>query len=129
MRKIIFTLTFASLLFISCISFADEIQVRIKDITKLQGLKETPLFGYGLVVGLNGTGDKRGAIFTVQSISNMLQNMGIAIDPEKLTVKNCAAVVVTSKISALEKPGSKIDVMVSSLGNATSLEGESSHGG
>ena len=123
MRKIIFTLTFASLLFISCISFADEIQVRIKDITKLQGLKETPLFGYGLVVGLNGTGDKRGAIFTVQSISNMLQNMGIAIDPEKLTVKNCAAVVVTSKISALEKPGSKIDVMVSSLGNATSLEG------
>ncbi|MCD6574555.1 flagellar basal body P-ring protein FlgI [Candidatus Aerophobetes bacterium] len=111
------------LFIVSSVSFATEIEVRIKDLTRLQDVKEIQLFGYGLVVGLNGTGDKRGAVFTVQSISNMLQNMGIAVDPEKLSVKNCAAVIVTSKVSVFNRPGSRIDVMVSSLGNATSLEG------
>jgi len=123
MKRFIFIFLSLVLLFISTSSFPSEVEVRIKDITRLQNLKEIQLFGYGLIVGLNGTGDKRGATFTVQSISNMLQNMGIAIDPEELRIKNCAAVMVTSTVSAFSKPGSRVDVMVSSLGNATSLEG------
>jgi len=118
----VFLLIFFFLL--SSVSFSTEnMQVRIKDITRLRNLKEVQVFGYGLVVGLNGTGDKRGASFTVQSISNMLQNMGIAIDPESLRVKNCAAVIVTSTVSAFARPGSRVDILVSSLGNASSLEG------
>jgi len=123
MKKIVLILLSLALIFSSTVSFSNEVEVRIKDITRLQNLEEVQLFGYGLVVGLNGTGDKTGATFTLQSISNMLQNMGIVIDPEKIRVKNCAAVMVTSKVSAFSKPGTRIDVMVSSLGNATSLEG------
>lgn len=123
MKKFLFIVILSALTFLSTFSFADDVQVRIKDITYIQDLREVQLFGYGLVVGLNGTGDKTGAIFTVQSISNMLQNMGIAVDPEELRVKNCAAVIVTTTISSLNKEGSRVDVVVSSLGNATSLEG------
>lgn len=123
MRKFNFIFLCLIIFFLSTSGFSADLEVRIKDITHLQNLKEIQLFGYGLVVGLSGTGDKMGANFTVQSISNMLQNMGITIDPEKLRVKNCAAVMVTCTISAFDKPGSHVDLLVSSLGNATSLEG------
>ena len=124
MRKV-FLLLLVFVALVSFISFGSlaQVKVRVKDITKLQNIKEMQLFGYGLVVGLNGTGDKTGAIFTVQSIANMLQKMGITVDPKDLRVKNCAAVMVTCTLSTFNKPGSRVDVTVSSIGNATSLEG------
>jgi len=120
-----FILIFLSLiiLFFFPASIMGEIKTRIKDIGSFEKLREIELFGYGLVAGLNGTGDKRGVTFTIQSISNMLQKLGIAVDSEDLRLKNVAAVIVTANLSPLTKIGSHIDVIVSSLGDATSLEG------
>lgn len=113
------------LLIIGSLSFRAmaEVKVRIKNVARLEKLEEIQLFGYGLIVGLNGTGDKRGATFTIQSMSNMLQKLGISVDPEKLKVKNVAAVMVTSDLSPFAKVGSRVDVTLSSIGDATSLEG------
>jgi flagellar P-ring protein FlgI len=97
---------------------------RIKDIASFSGLRTNQLVGYGLVVGLSGTGDKRGAAdFTVRSLVNMLEKMGVKVDPKTLKPANLAAVMVTSQMSATARPGSKIDVTVSSMGDATSLYG------
>jgi flagellar P-ring protein precursor FlgI len=98
-------------------------QVRIKDVSTIKTADELPLIGYGLVVGLDGTGDGKGTIFTVQSLVNMMQRMGISVPPEKVKVKNIAAVMVTAKISPLLKKGNGIDVTISSLGDASSLQG------
>lgn len=95
---------------------------RIKDITSISGIRDNQLIGYGLVVGLDGTGDK--APFTTQTFQNMMAEFGITIpvgvDPK---LKNVAAVSITATIPAFSKPGQKIDVTVSSLGNAKSLRG------
>jgi len=96
---------------------------RIKDVASLDGLGEAQLVGYGLVVGLNGTGDGTRTQFTVQSVANMLQKMGIVVPPEKLRLRNVAAVMVTANLPAFVKPGKKVDVTISSLGDARSLEG------
>lgn len=96
---------------------------RIKEVAYFEGVRPNELVGYGLVVGLNGTGDKRGSWFTVQSLSNMLSRMGVAVDPRDLKVKNVAAVMVTAKLPPFAKPGTRIDVTVSSIGDATSLQG------
>lgn len=105
-------------------AFAD---VRIKDIVSIQNAHQISLIGYGLVVGLDGTGDRttgrRGAIFTVQSISNMLDKFGITVPNEQLRTRNVAAVMVTTKMPSFSRVGSQFDVTVSSLGDATSLEG------
>lgn len=101
--------------------------VRIKDISSIENLPQESLVGYGLVVGLDGTGDRsggnRGAIFTVQSIANMLERFGITLPKEKLRTRNVAAVMVTAKSPAFGRIGTQFDVVVSSLGDATSLEG------
>ncbi|MCG3117623.1 MAG: flagellar basal body P-ring protein FlgI [Candidatus Manganitrophus sp. SA1] len=97
--------------------------VRIKDIAAVEGVRENSLIGYGLVIGLNGTGDKTGTTFTVQTLSSMLKKMGIAVEPSAVKVKNVAAVMVTAKLPPFVKTGSRIDVVVSSLGDATSLQG------
>jgi len=96
---------------------------RIKDITAIEGVRENSLIGYGLIIGLNGTGDKSGTVFTLQTLTNMLNKMGILVDPTTVKVKNVAAVVVTAKLPPFNRPGSRIDVSVSSLGDATSLQG------
>ncbi|MBI5491369.1 MAG: flagellar basal body P-ring protein FlgI [Deltaproteobacteria bacterium] len=96
---------------------------RIKDIAFIEGVRPNQLVGYGLVVGLNGTGDKSSAVYTTQSIANMLNRMGMKFDPKDIKVKNTAAVLVTAELPAFIKPGSRIDVLVSSLGDATSLQG------
>lgn len=96
---------------------------RLKDIAFIEGARPNQLIGYGLVVGLSGTGDKTSAAYTIQSIANMLAKMGIRLDPSQIRVKNTAAVLVTAELPAFVKPGSKIDVLVSSLGDATSLQG------
>ncbi len=100
-------------------SFAE----RIKDIATIEGNRINYLQGYGLVVGLRGTGDGKATQFTVKSLANMLQKMGIVVDPKRLTVKNVAAVMVTAKVPPYAKAGMRFDVSVSSIGDAKSLEG------
>ncbi len=96
---------------------------RVKDFASVKGVRPNQIIGYGLVVGLAGTGDKPQTEFTVQSLSSMLSKMGVGVDPDLVKVKNVAAVMVTGHLPAFSRTGSKIDVMVSSLGDATSLEG------
>ncbi len=96
---------------------------RIKDISTV-GVKGTiNLLGYGLVIGLDGTGDSKGTEFTVQSVVNMLTRMGITVPANKVRTKNVAAVIVSAALPITAKRGTKIDVTVSSLGDANSLEG------
>jgi flagellar P-ring protein FlgI len=96
---------------------------RIKDIATFGGVRSNELVGYGLVVGLSGTGDKSGVEFTIQSMVNMLEQMGVRVQKDSLTIKNVAAVMVTSKMPVSARPGSRLDVTVSSIGDAKSLEG------
>lgn len=96
---------------------------RIKDISSIEGVRDNPLIGYGLVIGLNGTGDKTGTLFTVQSLSSMLSRMGISVDPRSVKVKNVAAVMVTAILPPFTRTGTPLDVVVSSMGDATSLQG------
>ncbi|MCP5055598.1 MAG: flagellar basal body P-ring protein FlgI [bacterium] len=97
--------------------------VRLKDIASFRGVRANQLTGYGLVVGLKGTGDKNGTEFTVRSLASVLARMGIGVDADQIQVKNVAAVVVTASLPAFSRTGSRIDSTVSSLGDATSLEG------
>ncbi|QAZ69454.1 flagellar biosynthesis protein FlgA [Solidesulfovibrio carbinolicus] len=96
---------------------------RIKDIATVSGMRKNQLVGYGLVVGLSGTGDQRGSDFTVQSIYNMLDKMGVRVDKATLKPKNVAAVMVTAQMPVSSKAGSRLDVTVSSIGDSTSLLG------
>jgi flagellar P-ring protein precursor FlgI len=96
---------------------------RIKDLAYINGVRTNQLVGYGLVVGLNGTGDKSNTIFTNQSLANMLEKMGIRIDPKLTKVNNIAAVTVTADLPPFGKVGNKIDATVSSIGDAKSLGG------
>ena len=98
---------------------------RIKDIAMIQGVRTNQLIGYGLVVGLDGTGDQTTqSPFTVQSMLNLLQNLGVSVPPgTTIQSKNTAAVMVIATLPAYTKPGQTIDVTVSSMGNAKSLRG------
>ncbi len=96
---------------------------RLKDLADVEGVRGNQLLGYGVVVGLEGTGDKRGANFTPQSMANFLERLGIRVDAEKLTLANVAAVMVTADLPAFSRPGSKIDVTLSSIGDAKTLQG------
>jgi flagellar P-ring protein precursor FlgI len=100
---------------------------RVKDIASVAGVRSNQLVGYGLVVGLDGTGDQTSqAPFTIQSIKNMLMKFGVTIPPNvNPQLKNVAAVTVHAELPPFSKPGQKIDVTVSSIGNATSLRGGS----
>lgn len=101
-----------------------EAQTRIKDVVSVQGVRPNQLYGYGLVVGLNGTGDSlRSAPFTNQSIQSMLDRLGVNIRGGNARTRNIAAVMLTAELPAFAKPGSRVDVTVSSLGDATSLGG------
>ncbi len=116
-------LSVVSLVFFIGVAAGHAMEVRVKDVARIQGVRENELFGYGLVIGLNGTGDKAGTLFTVQSIASMLQRMGIQVPRDRVGVKNVAAVVVTAKLAPFAKVGTTIDVLVSSLGDASSLQG------
>jgi flagellar P-ring protein precursor FlgI len=96
---------------------------RIKDVASIKGIRNNQLVGYGLVVGLNGTGDKAGTGFTVQSLANMIERLGIHVDQSSISVKNVAAVVLTASVPPFAKIGNKIDVSISSIGDAKSLQG------
>ncbi len=96
--------------------------VRLKDITSFKGIRTNPLIGYGMIVGLNGTGDKSGGVVT-QSMANMMERMGVNVDKSQLQMKNVAAVMVTATMPAFARGGTGLDVTVSSLGDASSLFG------
>ena len=99
---------------------------RIKDIASIEGVRDNQLIGYGLVVGLDRTGDSVvGGQFTAQAIISMLNTMGISlrIDPIQLLTRNTASVMVTAKLPPFARPGMKLDVQVSSMANAKSLKG------
>lgn len=96
---------------------------RIKDIATIKGIRSNQLFGYGLVIGLNGTGDKNGTGFTVQGLVNMLERMGIHVSADEVKVRNIAAVMVNAILPPFARIGKKIDVTLSSIGDAKSLQG------
>ena len=107
------------LLIVSNILFAQ----RIKDIAYFKGINSEQLIGYGLVVGLAGTGDSHRSTFTVQSITSMMKRFGITVPETNLRTRNVAAVMVTAKLNNLAKKGAEFDVSVSSMGDAKSLMG------
>ncbi len=96
---------------------------RIKDIAGFRGVRSNQLVGYGLVVGLAGSGDSDNAIFTLQSISSMLEKMGVTIKPADIKVKNVAAVMVTADLPPFARTGSRLDALVSSIGDSKALQG------
>ncbi len=96
---------------------------RLKDIADIEGVRGNQLVGYGVVVGLQGTGDKKGTAFTGQSVANLLERLGVRVDPKQLKLANSAAVIVTSTLPPFVRPGSKLDVTISSLGDAPTLQG------
>lgn len=102
---------------------ADAAYARIKDLAVLEGQSAEPLLGYGLVVGLNGTGDGQSSAFTTQSLTAMLDRLGVTVDPALIKLKNVAAVVITGELTPNAAPGTRMDVKVSSLGDCSSLEG------
>jgi flagellar P-ring protein precursor FlgI len=97
--------------------------VRIKDIARIESDIDRPLIGYGLVVGLEGTGDKGKAGYTTQAVRNMLSRMGLSLSEDQIKVRNVAAVMVTARLNTFAKKGAVIDAMVSSMGDASSLKG------
>jgi flagellar P-ring protein precursor FlgI len=97
--------------------------VLVRDITTIAGVRDNPLVGYSIVVGLNGTGDRQQTLFTTQTLANVMQRMGVQIPASAVIVKNVAAVFVTASLPPFARPGMALDVTVSSIGDAKSLEG------
>jgi flagellar P-ring protein precursor FlgI len=98
-------------------------EVRVKDVATLQGVQPVPLIGYGLVVGLNKTGDRRQTIFSAQTLANMLEKLGLVVPGSLIKIENVAAVLVTSELPPFARAGARLDVTVSSIGDARSLQG------
>lgn len=96
---------------------------RIKDISTFKGVRSNQLFGYGLIIGLNGSGDKGGTKFTILALVNMLEKMGIRVNAQDVKVSNVAAVIVSATLPPFARTGKKIDVTLSSIGDAKSLQG------
>ncbi len=105
-----------------CLSTASA-SVRLKDVTSIEGVRDNQLVGYGIVVGLNGTGDKRQTVFSAQSLTNMLMRMGVSVPASAILVRNTAAVLVTANLPAFAQPGTKIDVVAATVGDAANLQG------
>jgi flagellar P-ring protein FlgI len=97
--------------------------VRLRDITTVEGVRENPLIGYGLVVGLKRTGDSQQTVFSTQTLANILQRMGLQIPVASVQIRNVASVFVTATLPPFAEPGTHIDVTVSSVGDAKSIEG------
>jgi flagellar P-ring protein FlgI len=111
------------LLFTFCAAGRAGAATRLKEIVSLEGVRDNQLIGYGLVVGLNGTGDRRQTLFSAQSLTNMLERMGVSVPPTAIQVKNTAAVMVTGTLPPYAQPGTRIDVTVAAIGDSPSLQG------
>lgn len=117
------TIRFAAALLVAALPVAAAPPVRVKDLARVEGVRSNALFGYGLVVGLQGTGDGTQAAFTVQSVANLLKRSGVTVPQSAVRVRNVAAVMVTAELPPYSRPGQRLDVAVSSLGDAKSLQG------
>ncbi|CRI32391.1 flagellar basal body P-ring protein FlgI [Helicobacter ailurogastricus] len=95
---------------------------KIEDVANIVGVRDNQLIGYGLVIGLNGTGDKSGSKFTMQSIANMLESVNVKVSPDDIKSKNVAAVMITATLPSFARQGDKIDVQISSIGDAKSID-------
>src|SRR5690348_11197614 len=98
-------------------------EVRLRDISSVEGVRDNPLIGYGLVVGLKRTGDSQQTQFSTQTLANILQRMGLQIPVASVQIRNVAAVFVTATLPPFARPGTRMDVTVSSIGDAKSIEG------
>ena len=96
---------------------------RLKELVALEGMRDNQLIGYGLVVGLAGTGDRRQTVFSAQSLTNLLERMGVSVKPEAIRVNNTAAVMVTATLPPFAQPGMKVDVTAAAIGDASNLQG------
>jgi flagellar P-ring protein precursor FlgI len=119
------TIILTFLLLVGWIFLIPEVHaVRIKDITEIKGVRQNQLVGYGLVVGLKGTGDSDNALFTIQSLASLLEKMGVTVQTKDIEkVENVAAVMVTAELPPFSNQGSRIDALVSSIGDAKDLQG------
>ena len=102
---------------------AEAAQSRIRDLVSVEGVRDNQLVGYGLIVGLNGTGDKRQTIFSAQSLANMLARVGVTVPATAFQVRNTAAVVVTATLPPYSQTGGRIDITVGAIGDASNLQG------
>ena len=118
MRNIYRAATFAIILVQTALPAA-----RLKELISLEGVRDNQLLGYGLVVGLAGTGDGRQTVFPVQSLTNLLERMGVTVSASAITVKNTAAVLITATLPPFAQPGAKLDVTVAAVGDAKTLQG------
>lgn len=112
-----------ALLSLICLWGTNAHGVRIKDIADIKGVRNNQLVGYGLVVGLDGTGDGKKSKFTIQSLASMLEKMGVTVNPGDISVSNVAAVMVTAELRPFGKSGGRIDALVNSIGDAKNLQG------
>jgi flagellar P-ring protein FlgI len=96
---------------------------RLKQLVTIEGVRENQLIGYGLVVGLAGTGDRRQTIFSAQTLANMLERMGVSVPSTSIRVNNTAGVMVTATLPAFAQPGSRLDITVAAIGDASNLQG------
>ena len=103
--------------------FEEGLEVRIKDIARFRGVRTNQLMGYGIVVGLGGTGDTQKTPFTATLVANAMKKFGTIVDPAALSLKNVATVSITAELPPFASPGNPIDVTVQSIGDAKSLEG------
>src|SRR5262249_14161615 len=95
---------------------------RIKDLVAIEGVRENQLIGYGLVVGLAGTGDRRQTMFSAQSLTNLLERMGVSVSPTAIRVANTAAVMVTATLPPFAQPGTRLDITAAAIGDANNLQ-------
>lgn len=96
---------------------------RLKDLVSIEGVRDNQLVGYGIVVGLNRTGDSQQTIFSAQSLTNLLARMGVAVSPTLIMVRNTAAVLVTADLPPFAQPGTRIDISLGAVGDSTNLQG------
>lgn len=115
--KLAFTIFFMYVM--SSVVYAE----KIGDLTNIAGVRDNQLMGYGIVIGLNGTGDKGGSKFTAQAMANMLETMNVKVTSDDIKSKNVAAVMVTASLPPFARQGDKIDIKISSIGDAKSLQG------
>jgi flagellar P-ring protein precursor FlgI len=116
-------LTLASATFAYDPPVAARREARIKDISSIEGIRDNQLVGYGIVVGLDGTGDSQQTIFPVQTLTSTLLRMGVSVPAASIRIQNLAAVFVAATLPPFARPGTKVDITVSSAGDARSLEG------
>ncbi|MGA3042002.1 MAG: flagellar basal body P-ring protein FlgI [Bryobacteraceae bacterium] len=119
MKKALVALSLSGLLALSSAGAA----TRLKELISLEGVRDNQLLGYGLVVGLAGTGDRQQTLFPAQSLTNLLERMGLTVSPTTIQVKNTAAVMVTATLPPFVEPGARIDATIAAVGDAPSLQG------